>query len=175
MLRHWPIITLQRRDFCEVLWGHIEKVSPMSVVTLLLSPLLWKDNFFFRILPIYFRHTYFLVHLLMAISTSKQEFQIYQTTKHTIHATKKSVENVNNKIPLWWCKYFVTNYSYMWCVTLIPGYIYTFITYIYIYIYICAINLLRHEQLCLMMFNERCSFEKYFFHHWAWLSMSITW
>ena len=41
-------------------------------------------------------------------------------------------------------KYFVTNYSYMSCVTLIPGYIYTYI------IYICAINLLRYEQEILL-------------------------
>ena len=37
--------------------------------------------------------------------------------------------------------------------------IYICIEYIYIYIYIYATNLLRHEQLCLMMFNKRYSFE----------------
>ena len=41
--------------------------------------------------------------------------------------------------------------------------------YIYIYIYILHIyttNLLRQEQVCSMMFNERYSFERNFFHHW---------
>ena len=33
-------------------------------------------------------------------------------------------------------------------------------TYIYIYIYIYTTNLLRHEQVCLIMFNERYSFER---------------
>ena len=40
------------------------------------------------------------------------------------------------------------------------------LTYIYIY-NIYTTNLLRLEQVCLMMFNERYSFERYFFHHWA--------
>ena len=47
---------------------------------------------------------------------------------------------------------------------------YTYI-YIYIYIYIYTTNLLRHEQVYLMMFNERYSFERYFFHHCALLNM----
>ena len=42
-----------------------------------------------------------MVHIVMEIS-GKQATRIlnlYQTTKHTIDATEKSVENVNNKIP----------------------------------------------------------------------------
>ena len=39
--------------------------------------------------------------------------------------------------------------------------------YICICNYIYTTNLLRHEQVCLMMFNERYSFERYFLHHWA--------
>ena len=27
--------------------------------------------------------------------------------------------------------------------------------------------MLCHEQVCLIMFNERYCFERYFFHHWA--------
>ena len=42
-----------------------------------------------------------------------------------------------------------------------------FVVCMYVYIYMYITNLLRHEQVCLMMFKERYSFERYFFHHWA--------
>ena len=114
MLGQWPIITPQWSKFCGVTLVHSEKTPPITVVLLLLSPLLWKDKFFSRILPIYFKHTYFLVHLLMAIST-----------KQTRILNWSDNETYN------WCyriicfdsaKRFLTNYSYMWCVTLIPWY-----------------------------------------------------
>ena len=47
--------------------------------------------------------------------------------------------------------------------------------YIFIYIYIYTTNLFCHEQVCLMMFNEGYSFERYFFHHWTWLNMFMMW
>ena len=41
-----------------------------------------------------------MVHLVMAISGKQTRIlNLYQTTKYTIDATEKSVENVNNKIP----------------------------------------------------------------------------
>ena len=42
------------------------------------------------------------------------------------------------------------------------------------YIYIYTQNLLRREQVCLM-FNERCSFKRHFFHNWPWLNMFMMW
>ena len=42
-----------------------------------------------------------MVHLVMAISVKQTTkiLNMYQTTKHTIDATEKSVGNVNNKKP----------------------------------------------------------------------------
>ena len=41
-----------------------------------------------------------MVHLVMAISGKQTRFlNLYQKTKHAIHATEKFVENVINKIP----------------------------------------------------------------------------
>ena len=46
---------------------------------------------------------------------------------------------------------------------------------IFIYTYIYTRNLLRHEQVCLIMFNERYSFERCFFRYWVWLNMFMMW
>ena len=57
---------------------------------------------------LYFRHTYFLVHFVMAIyaKQTSRNLNLYLTTKNTIDASEKPVKNVTKKIPSWLCKMF---------------------------------------------------------------------
>ena len=59
----------------------------------------------------------------MAISTKQTTriLNLYQTTKHTIDATEKSVEMLMIRYHFDSAKCFLTNYSYIWCVTLIKA------------------------------------------------------
>ena len=59
----------------------------------------------------------------MIISTKQTAriLNLYQTTKYTIDATEKSVEMLIIRYHFDSAKYFLTNYSSMWCVTLIPA------------------------------------------------------
>ena len=59
------------------------------------------------------------------------------------------------------CIYIYINlYIYVHIYIYIYIYIYAFIIYMY------ATSLLHHEQVCLIIFNERYSFERHFFHNW---------
>ena len=101
----------QQSGFCGVMLSHIEKGQSMSVVTLLLSPLLWKDKFFSRILSIHF-----LVHL-MVISRKQTRIQSNMQLMQ-----QKNLQKMLIGYHFDIAKCFLTNYSYMWCVILIPGY-----------------------------------------------------
>ena len=63
----------------------------------------------------------------MAISTRQiRILNLYQTNKHKIDATEKSVEMLIIQYHFDSTKYFLINYSYMWCVILIPARFYMF-------------------------------------------------
>ena len=81
---------------------------------------------------------------------------------------KDKCRNVKNKMFFIWLPEKMKLKNMMKFYHLIILYI-----YIYIYIYIYTTNLLHQEQECLMMFNERYSFERYFFHYWAWLNIDV--
>ena len=68
---------------------------------------------------------------------------------------------------------------FVWLLEGFDLYIYIYIiyyiyTYIYIYIYIQQIYYIMNKYVW-CMFNEKNSFERYFFHHWAWLNMFMMW
>ena len=122
MLGHWPIITPQRSDFCGVKLGQIEKAPPTSFVTLLLSPLLWKDKFFSRILPIYFRHTFFVTPSNGYFHKANKNFKSIRQPNIQLMLQENLLKMLIIRYRSDRAKYFLTNYSYVWCVTLIQGY-----------------------------------------------------
>ena len=124
MLDQWPIITQQQSDFCGVILGHIEKAPPMSVVTLLLSPspLMCKYKFFSRILPIYFRHIFFGTPSNGYFYKPYKNFKSFRQPNIQLMLKKNLLKMLLIRHHFNSAKCFLPNYSYVWCVTLIPGY-----------------------------------------------------
>ena len=91
-----------------VILGHIEKAPPLSVIcTALKGDILFQDF-------VYNLHTYFTVHLAMAVSTKQTTriLNLYQTTKHATDATDKFDEMLTIRYHFDSAKCFLKN-SYM--------------------------------------------------------------
>ena len=108
-----------------ILWcniGHIEKTPPITVVILLLSPLLWKGKFFSRILPIFFRHIFFGTPSKGYFHKASKNFKSFRQRNIQLMLQKNLLKMLLIRYHFNSAKCFLTNYSYVWCVTSIPGY-----------------------------------------------------